>query len=263
MARLSPPPIPKVRANASGPSGGRRLPRRPPRATSATTSARAARPLAGCGAGARVRGAGPDGHLRTGRAGRPADPRCQEAPAGGNFPDRGAVAVARRSRRSCRTRRRPLQGARDDHQPGAPHECVSLEYAVATAFTCRSKNELLSRFGHEEGLLDKLAAAPAERKARLKERIRQIADRLMRIAAERALRSAPILEAPHYYLGCSAPASPTRKPDDQLSAIEEVVTDLAEGLDGPAHRRRRGLRQDRGGDARGLRRCHARACRSR
>jgi transcription-repair coupling factor (superfamily II helicase) len=35
------------------------------------------------------------------------------------------------------------------------------------------------------------------RRAKLKERIREIADRLMRIAAERALRHAPILEAPH------------------------------------------------------------------
>ena len=58
--------------------------------------------------------------------------------------------------------------------------------------------ELLSRYGSEEGLLDKLGGGAWQaRKARLKERIRQIAERLMRIAAERSLRKAPMLEPPH------------------------------------------------------------------
>ena len=114
---------------------------------------------------------------------------------------------------------------------GAPHECVSLEYAGGDRLYLPVENiELLSRFGHEEGLLDKLGGGAWQaRKARLKERIRQIADRLMRIAAERALRSAPILEAPHHDWDAFCARFPYQESDDQLSAIAEVVTDLAEG----------------------------------
>ena len=64
---------------------------------------------------------------------------------------------------------------------------------------CRSRTSNCSvRYGHEEGLLDRLGGGAWQaKKAKLKERIREIADKLMRIAAERALRHAPILEAPH------------------------------------------------------------------
>ncbi len=76
---------------------------------------------------------------------------------------------------------------------GAPHECVWLEYAGGDRLYLPVENiELLSRYGHEEGLLDKLGGGAWQaKKAKLKERIRQIAERLMRIAAERQLRRAP------------------------------------------------------------------------
>jgi transcription-repair coupling factor (superfamily II helicase) len=114
---------------------------------------------------------------------------------------------------------------------GAPHECVLLEYAGGDRLYLPVENiELLSRFGHEEGLLDKLGGGAWQaRKARLKERIRQIAERLMRVAAERALRTAPILEAPHHDWDAFCARFPYQETDDQLSAIEEVVGDLAEG----------------------------------
>jgi transcription-repair coupling factor (superfamily II helicase) len=81
---------------------------------------------------------------------------------------------------------------------GAPHECLSLEYAGGDRLFLPVENiELLSRYGHEEGLLDRLGGGAWQaKKARLKERIRQIADKLIRIAAERELRKAPILEPP-------------------------------------------------------------------
>ncbi len=114
---------------------------------------------------------------------------------------------------------------------GAPHECVLLEYAGGDRLYLPVENiELLSRFGHEEGLLDKLGGGAWQaRKARLKERIRQIAERLMRVAAERALRTAPILEAPHHDWDAFCARFPYQETDDQLSAIEEVTGDLAEG----------------------------------
>ncbi|PYF13081.1 transcription-repair coupling factor [Rhodobacter viridis] len=114
---------------------------------------------------------------------------------------------------------------------GAPHECVLLEYAGGDRLYLPVENiELLSRYGHEEGLLDKLGGGAWQaKKAKLKERIRQIADRLMRIAAERLLRAAPILEAAHHDWETFAARFPYTETDDQLAAIEDVVTDLAAG----------------------------------
>jgi transcription-repair coupling factor (superfamily II helicase) len=114
---------------------------------------------------------------------------------------------------------------------GAPHACVALEYADAAKLYLPVENiELLSRYGHEEGLLDRLGGGAWQaKKAKLKERIKEIADRLMRIAAERALRHAPILEAPHSIWEAFAARFPYQETDDQLAAIADVVADLEKG----------------------------------
>jgi transcription-repair coupling factor (superfamily II helicase) len=114
---------------------------------------------------------------------------------------------------------------------GAPHACVALEYAENAKLYLPVENiELLSRFGHEEGLLDKLGGGAWQaKKAKLKERIREIADRLMRVAAERALRHAPILEAPHSLWEAFAARFPYQETDDQLAAIADVMADLEKG----------------------------------
>lgn len=114
---------------------------------------------------------------------------------------------------------------------GAPHACVMLEYAENAKLYLPVENiELLSRYGHEEGLLDKLGGGAWQaKKAKLKERIKEIADRLMRIAAERALRHAPILEAPHSLWEAFAARFPYQETDDQLAAIGDVVADLEKG----------------------------------
>jgi len=51
----------------------------------------------------------------------------------------------------------------------------------------------------------------------------------MRIAAERALRHAPILEAPHSIWEAFAARFPYTETDDQLAAIGDVVADLEKG----------------------------------
>jgi transcription-repair coupling factor (superfamily II helicase) len=113
----------------------------------------------------------------------------------------------------------------------APHACVALEYAENAKLYLPVENiELLSRYGHDEGLLDRLGGGAWQaKKAKLKERIKEIADRLMRIAAERALRHAPILEAPHSIWEAFAARFPYQETDDQLSAIADVVADLEKG----------------------------------
>ena len=115
---------------------------------------------------------------------------------------------------------------------GAPHECIALEYAEGARLYLPVENiELLSRYGHEEGLLDRLGGGAWQaKKAKLKDRIREIADRLIRIAAERQLRHAPILEAPHSIWEAFAARFPYQETDDQLAAIEDVIRDLEAGI---------------------------------
>ena len=90
--------------------------------------------------------------------------------------------------------------------------------------------ELLTRYGHEQGLLDKLGGGAWQaRKSRLKDRIRQIADKLMRIAAERVLRAAPVLEPERHEWEAFAARFPYTETDDQMAAIEDVSEDLSAG----------------------------------
>ncbi|SFQ27645.1 transcription-repair coupling factor (superfamily II helicase) [Roseivivax halotolerans] len=114
---------------------------------------------------------------------------------------------------------------------GAAHECLLLEYAEGARLYMPVENiELLSRYGHEEGLLDKLGGGAWQaKKARLKERIKEMADRLIRIAAERALRKAPVLEPPTGAWDAFLARFPYPETDDQLRAIEDVVTDMTSG----------------------------------
>lgn len=114
---------------------------------------------------------------------------------------------------------------------GAPHECIVLEYAGGDRLYLPVENvELLSRYGHDEGMLDKLGGGAWQaKKARLKERIREMADRLIRVAAERALRTAPMLDAPHDMWEAFCARFPYEETDDQLTSIEAVMEDLHSG----------------------------------
>ena len=114
---------------------------------------------------------------------------------------------------------------------GAPHECLALEYAGGDRLYLPVENiELLSRFGHEDGLLDKLGGGAWQaKKAKLKQRIREIADKLIRVAAERELRKAPSLEPPEGMWDAFAARFPYAETDDQMRAIEDVLADLDRG----------------------------------
>ena len=114
---------------------------------------------------------------------------------------------------------------------GAAHECLLLEYAESSKLYLPVENiELLSRYGHEEGLLDKLGGGAWQaKKARLKERIREMADRLIRVAAERALRKAPVMDPPPGAWDAFSARFPYQETDDQLRAIEDVMADMHSG----------------------------------
>ena len=114
---------------------------------------------------------------------------------------------------------------------GAAHECLLLEYAENAKLYLPVENiELLSKYGHEEGLLDRLGGGAWQaKKARLKERIREMADKLIRVAAERALRKAPVLEPPPGMWDAFSARFPYSETDDQLRAIGDVIDDMTSG----------------------------------
>ena len=114
---------------------------------------------------------------------------------------------------------------------GAAHECLLLEYAENSKLYLPVENiELLSKYGHDEGLLDRLGGgAWQSKKAKLKQRIRDMADRLIRIAAERALRKAPIIEPPMGMWDAFLARFPYQETDDQLQAISDVLDDMSSG----------------------------------
>lgn len=114
---------------------------------------------------------------------------------------------------------------------GAPHECLSLEYAEKSKLYLPVENiELLSRYGHEVGLLDRLGGGAWQaKKAKLKERIKEMAERLIRIAAERALRKGSVLTPPDEMWEAFCARFPYQETDDQLSAIEDVLGDMESG----------------------------------
>ncbi len=114
---------------------------------------------------------------------------------------------------------------------GVSREYLWLEYAEDTKLYLPVENvELLSKYGHETGLLDKLGGGAWQaKKAKLKERIRQIAERLIRVAAERELRTAPAIDPPDGLWDQFLARFPYVETDDQLAAIEDVLTDLSAG----------------------------------
>ena len=115
----------------------------------------------------------------------------------------------------------------------SPHDCVRLEYAGGDKLFIPVENiDVLSRYGsaNEDVALDRLGGeAWQRRRARLKERIREIAHELMRTAAARALRTAPALVADESTFRQFEDRFPWEETEDQERAIGDVLGDLAEG----------------------------------
>jgi transcription-repair coupling factor (superfamily II helicase) len=92
--------------------------------------------------------------------------------------------------------------------------------------------DLLTRYGAEnEGvILDRLGGAAWQaRKARAKERLREMAEGLIRIAAERATKTTDPMAPPHGVFDEFCARFPYEETEDQLSAIGDVLEDLGAG----------------------------------
>jgi len=115
----------------------------------------------------------------------------------------------------------------------SPHDCVTLEYAGGDKLYIPVENiDVLSRYGAENDFvaLDRLGGeAWQKRKARLKERIQAIAGELLKTAAQRALRQAPVLAVEPALYDQFAERFPWAETEDQERAIEDVLGDLAGG----------------------------------
>jgi len=115
----------------------------------------------------------------------------------------------------------------------SPHDCVALEYAGGDKLYVPVENiDVLSRYGSAEGddvALDRLGGeAWQRRKARMKERIREIAGELIKTAAERATRPGAVIEPDTSY-AAFADRFPYEETEDQDRAIADVFADLEAG----------------------------------
>jgi transcription-repair coupling factor (superfamily II helicase) len=122
---------------------------------------------------------------------------------------------------------RPIEAA------GAPHDCLEIHYAGGDKLFLPVENiELLSRYGSDQAgaELDRLGGtAWQSRKARMKNRIREIAGELIKVAAERQLHEAPRLAVAAGLYDEFCAGFPYEETEDQEAAITTVLADLDSG----------------------------------
>ena len=115
----------------------------------------------------------------------------------------------------------------------ARHDCLRLTYEGGDKLFVPVENiDVLSRYGagEEAAALDRLGGvAWQSRKARLKQRIADMADRLIKIAAERAIRRGETMSPPEGAYEEFCARFPYAETDDQLQAISDVIDDMSSG----------------------------------
>jgi transcription-repair coupling factor (superfamily II helicase) len=116
---------------------------------------------------------------------------------------------------------------------GAAHDCLKILYDGGDKLFLPVENiDLLSRFGNEtDGVgLDKLGGASWQaRKAKAKNRIQDMAAGLIRLAAERQMREAPLLAPDDGAFAEFCERFPYTETEDQEKAINDVLEDFAAG----------------------------------
>jgi transcription-repair coupling factor (superfamily II helicase) len=116
---------------------------------------------------------------------------------------------------------------------GAAHDCVKLVYAGDDKLFVPVENiDVLSRYGSEEteAALDRLGGGAWQaRKAKVKKRLKDMAEQLLKIAALRMLHQTEPVTAPTGLYEEFAARFPYPETEDQLRAIENVLDDLGTG----------------------------------
>jgi transcription-repair coupling factor (superfamily II helicase) len=115
----------------------------------------------------------------------------------------------------------------------APHDCLELQYGGEAKLYLPVENiDLLTRYGadSEGAQLDKLGGAAWQaRKARAKERLREMAEGLIAIAAARQVHVTGEIDPPSGLFDEFCARFPYEETDDQLNAIADVLGDLGAG----------------------------------
>jgi transcription-repair coupling factor (superfamily II helicase) len=126
-----------------------------------------------------------------------------------------------------------FRGLKTIQAAGAPHDCLEILYADNNRVYLPVENiELLSRYGSEgtDVQLDRLGGvAWQNRRARMKQRLRDMAAQLIKIAAARAMKTAPALVPPEGAYDEFAARFPYEETEDQDTAIDAVLDDLSAG----------------------------------
>ena len=115
---------------------------------------------------------------------------------------------------------------------GGPHECLKLVYDGNDKLFVPVENiDVISRYGSEEaGVVDRLGGVGWQgRRARIKKRLKDMADALLRIAASRHIKRTEALVVPEGTYNEFATGFPYSETDDQLRAVENVLEDLGSG----------------------------------
>jgi transcription-repair coupling factor (superfamily II helicase) len=116
---------------------------------------------------------------------------------------------------------------------GAPHDCLRVIYASDDKLFVPVENiEVLSRYGSEDAnvQLDRLGAISWQsRKSRVKKRIKDIADELIAVAAQRQLKEGEAMAPPEGAYEEFAARFPFPETDDQDKAILDCFTDMTSG----------------------------------
>ncbi len=115
----------------------------------------------------------------------------------------------------------------------APHDCLELHYAAESKLYLPVENiDLLTRYGadSDNAQLDRLGSASWQaRKAKAKERLREMADGLIQLAAARAMKVGETIDPPAGLYDEFCAQFPYEETDDQLNAIADVLEDLGKG----------------------------------
>ncbi|MGE4351054.1 MAG: transcription-repair coupling factor [Bdellovibrionales bacterium] len=116
---------------------------------------------------------------------------------------------------------------------GTAHDCIRLIYDGGDKLFVPVENlDVLSRYASAESgaVLDKLGGVAWQaRKARVKKRLLDIADGLLKIAAERQLKQAEVIDIHDGSYQEFAARFPYNETDDQEQSIEAVLADLSSG----------------------------------
>lgn len=115
----------------------------------------------------------------------------------------------------------------------APHDCLKLLYAHGDKLFVPVENiDVISRYGGDDEniQLDVLGGAAWQaKKAKVKEKIKDIAEKLIKLAAERHLKNAENFIAPSGIYDEFCAGFPFNETDDQQRAIHDVLQDLNTG----------------------------------